>query len=102
MLDGILSLMTAQFGFLQSGRWADGREANFLDGGAPWYNVYDTADGGHVSVAAVERKFYDALLTRMGLDPADIPDQMDRATWPGLKARFADIFRARTRAEWET
>jgi alpha-methylacyl-CoA racemase len=101
MLDGILSLMTAQFGFLQSHRWVSAREANFLDGGAPWYNVYATADGGHISVAAVERKFYDELLTCMGLDPAEIPDQMDRATWPDLQVRFADIFRARTRAEWE-
>jgi alpha-methylacyl-CoA racemase len=101
MLDGILSLMTAQFGFLESGRWLPERGANFLDGGAPWYNVYQTADGGHVSVAAVERKFYDVLLERMGLDPAGIPDQMDRATWPGLRARFAGIFLGRTRAEWE-
>lgn len=102
MLDGILSLMTAQFGFLESDRWLPEREANFLDGGAPWYNVYATSDGGHVSVAAVERKFYDALLAGMGLDPAHIPDQMDRATWPSLRERFGAIFRSRTRAEWES
>ena len=101
MLDGILSLMTAQFGFLESGRWNPERGTNFLDGGAPWYNVYETADGGFVSVAAVERKFYDQLLVGMGLDPATIPDQMDRATWPDLCVRFAEIFRERTRAEWE-
>jgi alpha-methylacyl-CoA racemase len=100
MVDGISSLMTAQFGFLESGRWVPERSANFLDGGAPWYNVYETADGFHVSVAAVERKFYDELLTGMGLEPEDVPDQMDRATWPELRERFDAIFRGKTRTEW--
>ncbi len=101
MLDGILSLMTAQFGFFESERWTEAREANFLDGGAPWYSVYETADGGFVSVAAVEHKFYVELLAAMELDPADLPDQMDSSSWIELKARFAEIFRTRTRAAWE-
>lgn len=101
MLDGIGSLMTHQFGYFGAGTWVNRREANFLDGGAPWYNCYETADGKHVAVGAVEPKFYRALVEGMGLDPDDLPPQMDRDNWPGLRERFAAIFRSATRAEWE-
>lgn len=100
MLDGIGSLMTHQFGFLGSGRWAPRRGTNFLDGGAPWYNVYETADGGYVSLAPIEPKFYANALKVMGLEAADLPDQMDSASWPAMKGRFAEIFRTRSRDEW--
>jgi alpha-methylacyl-CoA racemase len=100
MIDGLGSLLTPQFGFVASDRWSSERGANFLDGGAPWYNVYETSDGGYVSVAAVERKFYDELLEGMGLDPADIPDQFDQTTWPELRDRFAAVFATRTRDDW--
>ena len=100
MIDGVQSLLTHYFAFIASGRWVSERESNFFDGGAPWYNVYETKDGKHVSVAPVERKFYDQLVQAMGLDPATLPDQLDRETWPELRGRFADIFRSRTRDEW--
>jgi alpha-methylacyl-CoA racemase len=100
MIDGVGSLLTHMFSFFASGRWVYEREMNFLDGGAPWYNTYETSDGKYVSVAAVERKFYDQLLAGMGLEPSEIPDQLARETWPSLKARFAAIFRSRTRDEW--
>ena len=48
----------------------------------------------------VERKFYDQLLDALGLDPATVPDQLDRESWPGLRLQFADIFRTKTRDEW--
>ena len=92
--------MTHQYGYFASGRWAFERESNFLDGGAPWYNVYETKDGKHVSVAAIEFKFYVEIVRCMGLDPADLPDQFDRARWPEVRQKFADIFRSRTRDEW--
>ena len=101
MIDGIGSLMTHQFGYFGAGTWSEKREDNFLDGGAPWYNTYETADGNFVAIGAIEPKFYDVLLEGMGLDQSDVPDQMDRASWPGLKQRFAEIFRSRSRAEWE-
>ena len=100
MIDGIQSLMTHYFAFIASGRWVFERESNFFDGGAPWYNVYETKDRKHISIAPVERKFYDQLLEAMGLDPAKLPDQLDRDTWPELRRRFADIFRSKTRDEW--
>ena len=100
MVDGIESLMTHQYAFIASNRWVFERESNLFDGGAPWYSVYETSDGKYVSVAPVERKFYDQLLEAMGLDPAQVPDQLDRATWPELRQRFAEIFRGKTRDEW--
>lgn len=100
MIDGIGSLMTAQFGFLASDRWLSQRGSNFLDGGAPWYATYETSDGKYVSVAAVERKFFDELLRAMDIDPADVTDHMDRSCWPALSERFAGIFRSKSRDAW--
>jgi len=100
MVDGIGSLLTPQYAFMASGRWVLERESNLLDGGAPWYNVYETSDGKYVAIAPVERKFYDQLLEVLGLDPALVPDQLDRASWPALRRQFADIFRTKTREQW--
>ena len=100
MVDGIESMRMHYFAYVASGRWKFERESNYFDGGAPWYRVYETQDGKYVSVAPVERKFYDQLLIAVGLDPATIPDQMDRSTWPALQEKFAAIFRGKTRDEW--
>ena len=63
-------------------------------------SVYQTADGEWIAIAAVLPKFYAALLQALELDPAELPGQMDQATWPQMKARFAGIFASRTLAEW--
>jgi alpha-methylacyl-CoA racemase len=77
------------------------RGTTILDSGAPFYDAYETADGRWVAVGAMEPQFYAALLSGLGLDPAELPDQFDSAAWPDMKARFAAIFASRTRAEWE-
>ncbi len=100
MTDGSASLMTMIYAFRQFGWWKEERGANLLDTGAPFYEVYETADGGYFAVGALEAKFYAALLDGMGLDPADLPHQMDRERWPEMKERFAAVFRSRTRDEW--
>jgi alpha-methylacyl-CoA racemase len=100
MIDGLGSLLTHHFGFVASGRWVFERESNFIDGGAPWYNVYETKDGQYVSIAPIEPRFYIELLGALGLDPATMPDQLDRSSWPALRQKFADIFRSKTREEW--
>jgi alpha-methylacyl-CoA racemase len=79
--------------------WRDEPGTNLLDSGAHFYEVYATADGGHVAVGALEPQFYAELLRLLELDPADFP-QFDHARWPALKQRFAEIFATRTRAEW--
>lgn len=81
------------------GRWGP-PGSNLIDGGAHFYNVYETADGKFVSVAAIEPQFYAELVERLGLDMHALPPQMDQSTWPVMKRRFEELFRSRTRDEW--
>jgi alpha-methylacyl-CoA racemase len=100
MVDGAASLMTMTFAFHQLGWWLEDRGVNILDTGAPFYEVYETADGRWFAVGAVEAQFYAELIKVMGLEDEDLPAQMDRDKWPDMKKRFADVFRTRTRDEW--
>jgi alpha-methylacyl-CoA racemase len=100
MLDGVASLTAMFHGLLSAGRWSVERESNLLDGAAPFYRTYATADGGFVAVGALEPPFYAQLLDRLGLAAADWP-QHDRDRWPAQRAALTALFRSRTRAEWE-
>ncbi|MEO8835808.1 MAG: CaiB/BaiF CoA-transferase family protein [Caldimonas sp.] len=100
MIDGAAILTTMFAGFCASGQWSETRGTNWLDTGAPWYDTYETRDGKHVAIGAVEAKFYAELLARLGLDPATLPAQHDRAGWPELRRRFAAVLATRTRDEW--
>ena len=102
MVDGSAMLMSVFVGLSAMGFWSDERGTNLLDGGAHFYGVYETSDGGFVSVASYEPQFYAELVRLLGplgieLDPAT---QMDQSAWPGLKERMAALFRTRTRDEW--
>ncbi|MBL8386078.1 MAG: CoA transferase [Burkholderiales bacterium] len=100
MVDGA-SVLAAMFsGMMAAGSWTEARGENILDTGSPWYDVYETADGKHMSVGAIEPKFYEELLAGLGLDPATLPRQHDRARWPELRAAFAAAFKSRTRDAW--
>jgi alpha-methylacyl-CoA racemase len=99
MLDGIAVLFAGIIGLANDQQWVHERERNFLDGGAHWASAYETADRRYITVAALEPQFYALLLDRLGLNPADWP-QHDRARWPELKERLAQVFRTRTRQEW--
>jgi alpha-methylacyl-CoA racemase len=102
MVDGVASLMAMIVGWRQAGAWERCRGANLIDGGAPFYDTYQTSDGRFLAVAAIEPQFYAQLLELLGLvDQEDVGDQMDHKEWPRLKARFAEIFASRTRAQWE-
>jgi alpha-methylacyl-CoA racemase len=101
MVEGVGLLTTMFHGLLAVGRWSEARGANLLDGGAPFYDVYETADGRFVAVGALEPQFYDELLVGLGLDPGALPDRMDRPRWPELRHRLAEAFASRTRDEWE-
>src|SRR6266702_3079421 len=100
MVDGSALLTTFLYGMRAAGMWRDERGTNLLDGGAPFYDTYETADGQHVAVGALEPQFYAELLTRLGLDGEDLPAQHDPAGWPVLRARFTEVFKQRTRAQW--
>ncbi|MGH8893547.1 MAG: CaiB/BaiF CoA transferase family protein [Actinomycetes bacterium] len=99
MVDSTAHLMTAFHGLVAHGRWRDERGVNLLDGGAPFYGVYETADGGFMAVGALEQQFYDELLDRLGISPED-GDRTDPAGWPRLRERLAEAFANRTRDEW--
>lgn len=98
--DGTAHLMAMIYSMYGANIWADQREANLLDGGAPFYAVYECACGGHMSVGALEAKFYAEFVTRLGIAPGDLPAQMDVEGWPILRAAFAERFREKTRDEW--
>jgi alpha-methylacyl-CoA racemase len=100
MVDGAALLTTQVHELLAAGLWSDRRGANLLDGAAPFYAVYETADGRHLAVGALEPRFYAELLERVGLGGEDLPAQLDRDGWPVLRERLAAQFRTRTRDEW--
>jgi alpha-methylacyl-CoA racemase len=100
MIDGSALLATAFYGYAQTGAWSPERGTNIVDSGAPFYDVYETADGRWLSVAAMEPHFYAALLEILGLAGEELPDQNDEARWPEMKDRFANIIRSRTRDQW--
>jgi alpha-methylacyl-CoA racemase len=101
MVDGSATLMALMFGMLAQGTWKDERGVNVLDTGAPWYDTYTTRDGKWLAVGAIEKRFYEAFVERLGLKLADLPKQHDRSGWPELRRRFAEAIAARTRDEWE-
>jgi crotonobetainyl-CoA:carnitine CoA-transferase CaiB-like acyl-CoA transferase len=100
MVDGSALLTASLHGMIASGNWSPERGANLLDGGAPFYDTYETADGRHVSVGAIERKFYAQLINGLGLVPSELPDQFDRSGWPELRQRIARAFKEHDRDHW--
>jgi alpha-methylacyl-CoA racemase len=103
IVDGVAALQAPTFGMLASGVWQDARGVNMLDGGAPYYNVYETADGRHMAAGPLEAKFYarftELLFAPEGI-PDDLPAQHEMARWAELKSRIAERFASRTQAEW--
>ena len=100
MVDGSASMMAMTHSFLNNGYWLEERGVNILDSGAPFYEVYPTKDAKFVAVGAIEPQFYTALVRGLNLEPATLPSQFDRATWPEVKAKFAAVFLTKTRDEW--
>ena len=98
--DGSAVLTAMLYGLVAQGRWSTTPGTNFADTGAPYYEVYQTADGKHVAVGAIEPRFYATLLDKLGLPAEDEITQNDHSRWPQAKRRFAEIFRTRTRDEW--
>lgn len=99
--DGSALLMAVIWQLRAQGLWRDQRGVNVLDGAAPFYGVYQTADGGWLAVGPLEPQFWGRLLDRLGLtdDPA-MGAQLDPARWPAMRARLAEVFRTRDRDDW--
>ena len=101
MVDGAASLMNMFWAMKAAGLWQPERGTNLLDTGSHFYDVYECADGQYISIGSIEPQFYAELLELSGLGEADdLPAQMDRAQWPAMKQRVAELFKTRTRAEW--
>jgi alpha-methylacyl-CoA racemase len=98
MVDGAALLAAMFSGFLAAKQWSEERGTNVLDTGAPWYDVYETADGKYVAIGAIEDKFFAELGAKLKL--IDLPPQYDRSRWPEMRRRIAEAFRSRTRDEW--
>jgi len=98
MVDGAALLAAMFSGFLAGGQWSEERGANILDTGAPWYDLYETADRKYVAIGAIEDKFFAELAARLKL--LDLPPQHDRSQWPKMRQRFAATFKSKTRDEW--
>ncbi len=103
MVDGASSLMSIFHGLSAAGQWnVEQRGANLLDGGAPFYDTYATADGKWVSIGALEPKFFAELTQRIGLDASFIKRQYDRRCWPEMREAITALMAAKTRDDWCT
>jgi alpha-methylacyl-CoA racemase len=101
MVDGTATLMSMMWGLKQIGAWKEQHGTNVLDTGAPFYDTYETKDGKYVSLGSLEPQFYAELLQRLGLENDGLPAQMDASGWETLRARFTELFKTKTRAEWD-
>ncbi|GHI03170.1 carnitine dehydratase [Streptomyces cellostaticus] len=99
IVDGTAHLSAMIHGMLAAGGWQDRRGANLLDGGCPYYGTYETADGGYMAVGALEARFYEEFLHRLGLDDL-APARKDWTRWGELRERVAARFKSRSRDEW--
>lgn len=100
MVDGVATQTALLHGLLAAGLWTDERGVNLLDGGAPFYDVYETSDGKHVAVGAIESQFFERMIELLGMDPAEMPPHLDPGHWPEIKAVLTETFSTRTRDEW--
>jgi alpha-methylacyl-CoA racemase len=102
MCDGAASLMSMFFDMAASGRWTEGRDQNFLDGGAHFYGVYECSCGQFISIGSIEPQFYALLREHAGLSEDCFDAQMDRKGWPALKEKLTAVFKTKTRDDWCT
>lgn len=98
IVDGAAHLMSMMVSMQQAGVWSDNRGTNLLDTGTPFYDVYETSDGRHMSVGGLEPQFYTAMTDI--LEVPDLPDRNDLTQWPALRVALASKFAEKTQAEW--
>jgi alpha-methylacyl-CoA racemase len=100
IVDGATALSTPYHEGKGRGERTDERWTSMADGASHFYNTYETADGKYITLAAIEPQFYAELLDVLGYDPAELPEQNDRAAWPSMKKLFTDRIHSKTRDEW--
>ena len=100
MVDGAASLASIFWGLQAAGQWGAPRGENLLDGGAPFYDTYETADGKHISLGALEPKFFAPLAAALGLEARFVQRQYDRSLWSEMRAAITQAVKQRTRQAW--
>jgi alpha-methylacyl-CoA racemase len=100
MVDGAATLMAMFFTFRATGGFTDKRGTNLLDGGAHFYDTYETSDAKHICIGSIEPQFYALLLEKAGLDREKFKPQMDAKQWPALKEELTRVFKTKTQAQW--
>lgn len=100
MVDGAAALLGPIVDLMASGMWSERRSSNLLDGGAPFYRTYETADGRFMAVGALEEPFYQSFVEGLGLDPTTLPSRMDKVNWPQLASTFCAAFASRGQSDW--
>jgi len=100
MVDGSAVLMSMMWGLMHLGAWSEELGVNVLDTGAPFYDTYETKDGKFISLGSLEPQFYAELLARLGLADVGLAPQMDRTGYEELRTRFTELFKTKTRDEW--
>ncbi|ARN75485.1 CaiB/BaiF CoA transferase family protein [Oceanicoccus sagamiensis] len=98
--DGTANLMSVFYSLYNMGQWTPERESNLLDGGAHFYNTYETSDGKFISLGPIEPQFYQLLIEKSGMDPRQFTPQNDTDNWPEMKKGFETIFKTKTRDQW--
>lgn len=101
MVDGSAVLTTMFHGMKAMGVWSDDRGTNLLDTGAPFYDVYETADGEYISLGSLEPQFFAEMVDKTGLGGEDGVRQGDRSAWDEMRSELGSIIGAKTRAEWD-
>lgn len=99
IVDGTAHLNAMASAMLAGGSFKEQRAANALDGGVPYYDVYETSDGEHVAVGALEPQFFDRLVTLLEIKET-APGQIDFDKYDDLREILTTTFRSRTRDEW--
>jgi len=100
MVDGAATLMSMFYTMTAAGMWKPERGSNMLDGGAHFYDTYETKEGEYISIGSIEPQFYALLIEKAGLDSEEYSAQMDRSRWPEYKSKLEAVFKEKTRAEW--
>ena len=100
MADGTVALLSQVWGNLAGGTWKDERQANIIDGGSHFYNVYECADGKFIALGSIEPQFYKLMLETVGITDPDFEAQHDKSRWQQLKSKLAAVIKTKTREEW--
>jgi alpha-methylacyl-CoA racemase len=100
MVDGASYLMSLFYRLRAQDKWQGPRATNELDGGAPWYDTYQTADGRWVAVGAIEEQFWQEMLAKLEIAGCDLPSRADKADWPMIRDKLATVFSSKSRDHW--